>query len=194
MSRLILIKHASPEFVTSRPADEWHLSAAGRARCQRLAERLRPFAPDVIVTSDEPKARETGEIVAQILRLPAHTQPGLHEHRRRTVPWYDDYDVLKRLILTLFDKPDMVVHGEETANAAYDRFGAAVDEVIAQYPEQTVAISTHGTVMSLFAQHRAGVDPKPLWESLQLPSFIIFHLPSFAIESVVPDVVGEPHS
>ena len=191
MNRLILIKHASPEFVKSRSADEWHLSVNGREQCQPLAERLKPFAPDVIVTSDEPKAHETGEIVAQILSLPVHTAAGLHEHRRRTVPWYDDYDTLKRLVLNIFDHPNTVVHGEETGNDAYARFAAAVDDVIAQYPQQTVAISTHGTVISLFAQHRAGVDPKPLWESLQTPAFVVFQLPSFAIEAVVPEVSTE---
>lgn len=190
MTRLILIKHSSPAFVRARPAAEWELSEEGRARCIPLAEQLRPFAPQAVITSEEPKARQTGEIVARILNLPVQAAPGLHEHERQTVPWYDDYDLHTQRLLRMFDEPDQVVFGEESAAAAYARFGAAVDDLLAQYPGQTLAIATHGTVMTLFAQHRAGVEPKPLWHSLKLPAFIVFALPHFKIEQVVHNPAG----
>lgn len=191
MPKLILIKHSSPAFITTRPAAEWHLSDEGRARCEPLAQQVKPYAPDVIITSDEPKARETGEIIASILNLPVATEPGLGEQLRLTVPWFDDYAELKRHILSLFDAPGEVVYGEESANAAYERFGAAVDHVLAQHPGKSLAISAHGTVISLFAERRAGIDPKPLWESLQTPSFVVFNLPDFTIEAVVGDPAGK---
>jgi hypothetical protein len=60
-ARLILIKHSLPEMVPGLPANRWHLSGAGRLRCQALAEQLAPYHPDVIVASAEPKAAETAK-------------------------------------------------------------------------------------------------------------------------------------
>ena len=37
---LILVKHSLPEIMEDVPAREWILSAEGRARCKRLADRL----------------------------------------------------------------------------------------------------------------------------------------------------------
>src|SRR4051812_1236089 len=84
--QLILIKHAAPEVVPSVPSEQWHLSERGRASCGPLSEKLRPFNPGVIVSSTEPKAVETAELVAKHLNLTSQTAPDLHEHDRHDVP------------------------------------------------------------------------------------------------------------
>jgi broad specificity phosphatase PhoE len=71
------------------------------------------------------------------------------------------------------------VLGSETADAAYGRFGAAVDAVVrdaAAAATRDVAIVSHGTVISLFAQRRSGQDPFALWRKMGLPSFAVFDL------------------
>src|SRR5436190_12024140 len=86
MRKMILIKHAAPEVVPDVPSERWRLSEAGRQRCAPLAEAIRPHAPGLIVSSLEPKAAETGELVAARLGVAFETAEGLHEHDRSNVP------------------------------------------------------------------------------------------------------------
>ncbi len=77
---LILVKHSQPEILEDIPAREWHLSEAGRALAGELAGELMKWQPKIIVSSVEPKARETAEIIARDLGLGFHEVDGLHEH------------------------------------------------------------------------------------------------------------------
>ena len=86
MPKLILIKHAAPEVVPSVPSEQWRLSDKGRASCTPLAELVRPHAPKAIVSSTEPKAIETAELVAKHIGIGHTTAPDLHEHDRSGVP------------------------------------------------------------------------------------------------------------
>ena len=148
------------------PADEWRLSEDGRLRCVALAKRLAAHEPRVLLSSSEPKARETAELVAPALRLEVVMADGLRETARRTVGLLprDDFD---RGIQALFERPDQVVFGEESAAEALSRFEAAVGGV----PEPAVVV-THGTVLSLYAAAKTGRDPYELWRSLELPDVV----------------------
>lgn len=85
MKNLILVKHSLPEIFPSVPAKEWKLSKAGQVRCRALAEKLKSYFPDIIISSIEPKAVETAKIIASQLNKPFLTFEGLHEHDRAGV-------------------------------------------------------------------------------------------------------------
>jgi broad specificity phosphatase PhoE len=184
-TRLILIKHARPEVVPGRPASTWLLSEDGKRNCRPLAERVRGYGPEVVVTSTEPKANETGLRMSSVLGLPFESAPGLHEANRDTVPFHDDIDEWYAAVANFFATPDEVVLGEESAAEATNRFSEAVEGVLARNPERTVAIVCHGTVISLYAANMAGIDPFPLWKSLGLPSFIVMSGPDRDVIEVV---------
>src|SRR5688500_18994246 len=86
MPKLILIKHAAPVVAPGVPPEEWTRSDKVKHACTPLAEATLPFAPAVVVASLEPKAAETGEIVAARLGVPCETAAGLHEHDRSNFP------------------------------------------------------------------------------------------------------------
>ena len=69
MNHLILIKHALPQIDETKPAPDWQLSDSGRASCTHLADALRPYKPDLLITSEESKARENGQLVAEHLQI-----------------------------------------------------------------------------------------------------------------------------
>jgi len=188
MTHLVLIRHAMPVIDKAQPNSRWLLSDAGRQASRTLGERLRPYDLDVMVTSHEPKAAATGEIAAAVLDIPTKAADGLGEHLREDVPWYDDPAVFKAKVRECLQKPDQVVFGDESADAAYDRFAVAVDRVIAAHPEQNIAVATHGTVMSLFIARRAGGEAIDYWQQWGLPGFAVLDLPSFALREIVTDV------
>jgi broad specificity phosphatase PhoE len=187
MRFLILVKHSLPAIVPAVPAAEWRLSAEGRRRCAALAERLVPWRPTRLVASEEPKAAETAALVAGHLGLPWEMAAGLHEHERRTVPFAGEAE-FRAAVAALFAQPEHLVYGEETAAGARTRFAAAVDALLARYPDATLAVVAHGTVISLYATARAGVDSYALWRRLGLPAFVVLSQPDGRIMSVLETI------
>lgn len=177
---LILVKHSVPEIEYDRPANTWKLSEIGRSRAQLLAEQLREFQPEVIVSSDERKAKETAQLVADILQLNTEAIHELHEHDRSNVPFLAA-ERFQALVHEFFQKPDELVFGNETANQAHARFYRAVHSVLNTYRDKTVVIVTHGTVISLFVSRLTGVDGMSLWNELALPSFLAMDLSSSTV-------------
>ena len=191
MSYLILVKHSAPAVAPGVPAREWRLSGLGQQLCDHLADRLAPYRPAVVVTSREPKAEETGHYTGALLGVPVLAADGLHEHERRTVAFMGDQERFETMVALFFAAPDTQVFGEETANQAHARFAAAVESVLAAYPDQTVVIVAHGTVISLWLAHAVGLAPFPLWQRLGLPSFVVLTRPDLEVISVVEDVNEE---
>ena len=174
---LILVKHSVPEIENDRPANTWKLSDEGKLQAQRLAEQLESFQPEVIISSKEPKAQETAEIIASRLQLNMQILPELHEHDRRNV-LYLSHDAFQASVRDLFQKPDELVFGSETANQAHARFYRAVHSILNENRNKTVVIVTHGTVISLFVSRLTGSSDLELWNQLGLPSFIAMELGS----------------
>ncbi len=185
MARLVLIRHARPEIDPDIPANEWGLSPEGRVACPRLAQALRHLKTQVVIASEEPKAAETGELVAQALNLPFQTAPGLHEHDRGNVIFEGDQAVFLANVRRFFEKPDQLVYGAETAHAACQRFTQAVHSSIADFPDRTVAIATHGTVMSLFVAQYNPIDVVDFWGQLKLPDAVVLARPGFEMVGTI---------
>jgi broad specificity phosphatase PhoE len=188
MRKLILIRHSLPVISSEQPASQWQLSEEGRRRCERLAELLAPHRPGAIVTSTEPKAIETGQIVGKQLGIPVQAAPDLHEHERPST----DLDTVERFqakVARLLQHPGESVFGAETGDEARKRFTVAVDDVMRQHPDGNVSIVSHGTVISLFVARVAGIEPLPLWRKLDLPAFVVLSYPSLALLGVVATVV-----
>lgn len=174
---LIMVKHSMPEVESDRPANTWRLSHEGRSRARRLGEQLKEFRPEVLVSSDEPKAKETAEIVSGLLRLELEVVADLHEHERTNEP-YLSAEKFQASVHEFFQKPEELVLGNETANQAHARFYRAVHSVLNHHRNKTVVIVTHGTVISLFVSRLTGVEDFPLWTQLGLPSFVAMDLHS----------------
>ena len=149
MATLILVRHSISQVMEHLPANEWRLSEAGQARCKLLAERLSRHEPQMVVASLEPKATETGQLVAEHLQVPFENASNLHEHERRSFP-YRSREIFEANVREFFAQPDKLIFGDESAVQAYIRFAQAVERVIESHPDKTVAIVTHGTVVTLF--------------------------------------------
>ena len=174
---LILVKHSLPEVVKSLPAHQWKLSEDGRARAERLAGQISRFQPETVVSSNEPKAKETAEIIARIHQLKLHVVQDLHEHDRSNTP-YLSQEEFQASIREFLQKPDVLVFGRETAHQTHARFERAVHSVLNSHANKTVVIVAHGTVISLFVSRLTGISDLYLWNELGLPSFAVIDLQS----------------
>jgi broad specificity phosphatase PhoE len=167
-----LIRHAAPLILQDAPAREWPLSDEGRRACEEFAGRLAAYQVTAIISSAETKARETAASLAASLGLTPGVDADLNEHRRDNAP-YLGRPVFEAAIRRLFAEQDMLVFGQETAMQAYTRFAGAVQRALAAHPIGDVALVTHGTVMTLYADRHAGVEPFAFWQARTMPDLVV---------------------
>jgi broad specificity phosphatase PhoE len=148
-----------------------------------LGERLARCGPGVMVSSGEPKAVETAEIVAGCLGIGCFVYPGLHEHDRTGVLFLGDEE-FGRAARRFFENPDRLVWGNETAEEAGGRFEGAVRGVLDERGEEVVAMVAHGTVISLLVARHNDIDAFGFWQKLGLPSFCVLSVPGFELQEV----------
>jgi len=144
MARLYLIRHARAQMLGDA-AERWPLSERGRRQAAVLARQ--DFWREVacVFSSPEPKALQTAEPPARRWAIPLVTVDCLHELRRpRLLP---DYDAA---IARLFAEPGRSIAGCEPAAQAAERITRCIEGLVAAHAEQTLAVVSHGLVMTLF--------------------------------------------
>ncbi len=174
--------------VSTVPAKEWRLSQSGQVRCSALAEKLESFSPDVIISSTEPKAIETAQIVAHQLNKPLNTVEGLHEHDRTGVGLFNK-EQFEIKVKDFFENPDKLIFGRETANQALARFSKALTSAELDHPNKNIVIVAHGTVITLFVNQFNTIETFSFWRKLDLPSFVVLSLPQHKLVKLVEGVV-----
>ncbi len=182
---LILVRHTAVSPNPTIPAAEWPVSSSGCQSALVLSKNIKPYHPAVIFTSVEPKAQETGAIIAEQLNLEAISAPNLHEHDRRNVPYFEDKAAFETKVSAFFKQPHQLVFGNETAVQALTRFQQAIDTLLAQYPHKTIAVVTHGTVLSLFVKHHnPEIDLFSFWRGLKLPDMVVLGRPLYNLAAL----------
>lgn len=178
---LWLIRHAAPLMDPDRPASVWTLTERGRREAEALAERLSRRPPGIFLSSPEPKAVETAMIAAAALGREVRIVDGLGEHARETVPFFDDLARFEAGVRESLTEPDRLVFGEETADEAYRRFVAALEEALAGIASGDVAVVAHGTVIALTVARANGLDPWSEWRGIETAAAIPVSLPGFEL-------------
>jgi len=184
MAKLILVKHALPEITPGVISHRWVLSAEGRDRCAWLADELKAQGVQRLYSSLEPKALETAALAAVGLGLEVRPRRDLQENDR-TGLGFAPPDELKERMRRFFEKPRDLIVGEETADAALRRFEAAVRAAAAEAPDQTIAIVTHGTVLTLLAARYNPIRAFEFWEALTLPACVALDAATFGLAGPV---------
>ena len=168
-TRIILIRHAHAVIVPDLPEADWPLSEDGIAQAEELADRLHAFAIDHLWSSPFTRARATLKPFADRMRAPLRIHHDLRE-RLLSSAKLDDWEThLKRS----FDDPDYVLEGGESGRDCLGRFVPALTEIAEQHRGETVAVASHGNVISLFLSM---LDPKlgfDFWKSIRNPHLFL---------------------
>lgn len=166
MAKLHLVRHGPVNVDRSIPGAEWQLSPIAKKAIEAVVSKVSPV-PTRIVSSPEPKALGTAEVLARQFDLPVEVRDGLEEHHRRTAQFIEDPDDFRRTIQRLFADPTTIIYGSESAEMALDRFQSTVHAIMSERAEDCLIVS-HGTVLSLYLGG-FGCQGFELWSNLQLP-------------------------
>ena len=191
MTHLILIRHSQTQQQKDMNSHQWQLTETGRERCQILAEQLRLHEIDRIFTSEEPKAQLTGQLVADVLHIPCETAPDLHETKRDSVGYFEHIAEFQAAVEAAMLEPDKLLFGEETFTDARTRLANQIDTLLQQYPDETLALVSHGTVLALYLAQLSGDGAVGIWQSLDMPAYAVVSLPEKTITKIVTSIVQE---
>jgi broad specificity phosphatase PhoE len=136
------------------------------------------------VTSVEPKAMRTAEIVANQFGVEVTGIEGLQEIDRPVLPIMPR-DEHARFNARLFEQFETPVIGAESARAAVERFSLALGDVVGSDAASNVVVVTHGTVIALFTAAHNPLDAFHLWQQLECSMFVVLALPSFQLLEIV---------
>lgn len=188
MPNIALVRHSISKPVPEVSAHQWELTELGIQRCGLLADALRPFGFSRIATSDEPKAVTTAEMLIRHLDIPTPliVEPAFRETRRESAAYFDDPGLFRAAIREAMADSQHVVFGEEAFDAARARFTAALETLIDAHPGESIAVITHGTVMSLVLANWTGMDPYTTWTALEMPSYAVVAYPSRTLVEFKP--------
>jgi len=165
---LILVRHGRPVIDPEIPPPQWGLCPEGRDAVAALAEKLIPFGAKAAISSPEPKALQTAEIIGQRLGLAVEVEHGLHEHKRQHRSFGTEEEFRER-IAQVFAEPKAVAPGGESAEQACERLTAA----LARHTTRPLVAVTHGTVLSLYVARVLDLDAHDLWRNLRTPDAFV---------------------
>jgi broad specificity phosphatase PhoE len=159
-SRLVLVRHAESEGNRDRVftlTPEVPLTDAGREQARAAAARIAArFAPLAIVSSPYVRARQTAQILAEVLAVPVSIEHDLHERSYGALAG-QPYSALRDAdwdpaAYWLWRPPG----GGETLVDVARRAGAVLDRVARGAPGGDVVVVSHGAVMHALWRHVTG--------------------------------------
>jgi broad specificity phosphatase PhoE len=177
---LVLVKHGSPVLDPATPAREWALSRHGEIETRYVAEQLRAYEPFDLVSSPEPKARRTAELIAAELRTHNRVVDDLREIDRRVLPIMEPAGH-REMNRPIFSEPNRAVVGSESANTALIRYQSAIEAEIDRCESAHLVVVSHGTVMALLVARHNAVDAYRFWADLQCGNTVTLTVPLFRL-------------
>lgn len=156
MTTIYLIRHAESEgnlFKRIQGQYDCPITALGQQQIACLKSHFAQIPVDAIYSSDLRRALQTAQAIYLPKHLPLHTDPALREVDFGA--WEDvpfgaamncNPDCMKR-----FQQGELAWHieGGETLLQAQERIVSCVQRIVAENPNRTVAIVSHGTVIRL---------------------------------------------
>jgi alpha-ribazole phosphatase len=138
------------------------LDEVGFQQAQRVAERVRQFNIDAIYSSPLQRARVTAEMIGTQLNLPVTCDDRLMEYQFGVVSGltWDELvvqhpELAKRWADDAWTVP---IEGSEGRVNFAARVKAVMDDLIARYPDQQVAVVAHGGTFNVYLAKMLGLD------------------------------------
>jgi broad specificity phosphatase PhoE len=186
--RIILIRHGETEANRRRcfaDSDDVPLTDTGRLQSEELARRLfREFRPEVLVSSEFLRARQTSEIIGTVLGLATETIPGIYERDFGCLRGHP-YERLGEMMA--LNNPDAgkpwvwSPAGGESLDNVRQRAIASIEKLRDRFPGREIAIVSHGAVIRAVRAHITGE-----WSEASVP-------PNCGIVTVEYDAYGWKH-
>ncbi len=177
MSHLIFVRHSVPNILPGIQASKWELSQKGIELAHILAIQLDSLEPNVVISSPENKAFETGAVIAIHFMVPHRSEVDIREHELDNKGDLLSSSEFNATVCRFFEYPNQIVFGKETARQALKRFTKAVDSIGEKNQGINSVVVTHGRILSLFVSEVTDMKPYEFWQGLDMPAFVASTFP-----------------
>ena len=155
-----------PEVVISAdvPVTQWPLSDTGRSRMKRMLHA--DWIPEIsaIYCSNEQKAIDSAEILANFAGLKYVTREELGENDRESTGFLEPAE-FEATANKFFSSPQSSIRGWETADHAQTRIVDIVKQIDREETTQgSIAVISHGAVGTLLYCYLAGKSIERRWD------------------------------
>jgi len=172
MTTLIFIRHAPTRIDKNIASKNWTLTEDGQRLCKILAQKIQHYPISQIYASSEKKAQLTGQYIAEALQLESPIiKPNLQETESSN--FYESQTEFRAKVKIAMQHPQELHFGDETFYDAKSRFSAQVENLAQQHRGETIAIVTHGRILSMYLAEIMKEAPEIIWERLQMPAFAL---------------------
>ena len=158
VATVYFITHPDVAIDPDVPVADWPLNERGRVRLRAMT--VQPLLKGIrcIFASNERKARDAAQILANALGLPGHSVvPDLRENDRSATGYLPKQE-FEATADAFFAHPHDSIRGWEPAVVAQGRIVSAVEEILLQGPSACdMAIVGHGGTGTLLYCHLAGL-------------------------------------
>jgi broad specificity phosphatase PhoE len=163
VTQLLLIRHGRSTWNAEGRIQGWAdppLDDFGREQARRLAQRLADERHNVAAIYSSPlaRARQTAEEIARMLKLVLQTDDRLKENNVGQITGLTGAEVEQQFPdwAALFHRSGnewVPPPGGEDRDGLLKRAVAAMTDVVAHHPEQTVAVVSHGGTLGVYLGH-----------------------------------------
>jgi probable phosphoglycerate mutase len=168
-NRLYIFRHGETDWNSARRIQghtDIPLNAVGRVQAYGLAERVKAYPIEAILSSDLVRARETAEIVAARLAVPLFLDPRLREASLGEAEGLTVDEVVARYGLEAwqtwcsYEPRDWSFRfpNGEAKRQTLDRAAAVLAEFLENHAFTNVAVSTHGGVIRTLVRSCMGAE------------------------------------
>lgn len=161
---LYFVRHAHSPYVPNREAERG-LSEQGRRDSSRVAEVLARRGVGVVVSSPYARAVETVRETAEAVGTEVRTDRGFRE-RRLAAGHVEDFE---EAVARVWEDPSFSWPGGESNRAARERGIEAVNRTLDRWEGETVAVGTHGNILTLILSHYDERYDFTFWQQLTMP-------------------------
>ena len=174
MTRLVIVRHGRTEWnrvERFRGRVDINLDEVGIKQAEAAARRISEWQVSTIYSSPLRRALATAEIIARSFSLEVKSLPGIIDIN------YGGWQGLtpeeaaakyKDLYSAWLNSPDKVKFpGGESLAEVRERASAAVDDLIAQHPKETIVFVSHKVVCQILILSLLGLDNSRFWEITQ---------------------------
>jgi broad specificity phosphatase PhoE len=160
-TKLILIRHGETEknvagkLHSAKDAEE--LTEIGKEQMQATGRFLKRLRPSIIYSSEEKRANESAKILSEHCNIPFVLTKGLEER-----DWGDfsgkEWDKIKAVLdpMSLEERYTYIPPKGESWEGAEERMIKAIEMILKQNKEKTVAVVTHGGTIRILMPYFLG--------------------------------------
>ncbi|MCI3919455.1 histidine phosphatase family protein [Paenibacillus sp. TRM 82003] len=165
---LYMVRHAESPYVFGEERSRG-LSESGFQAARRVAEVLDSEEIHSVVSSPYVRAKQTVQFLAERKSLPIVAYEELRERPMKGLHFEASWDELQTAIERSFRDPDYALEGGESTKQAQQRAIPIILDLIERYEGKSVAIGTHGNIMTIVMNYFDPVYGFEFWSRTSMP-------------------------